>query len=388
MGHLAWHVQCTRRPLRMSLTVSAAADATALAVALSCLRLGPDARAARLLKDLSGGRAPGDDWLSRLAERLGVGEADRPALVARARAGARMALARAAAAKLDVLPYFASGYPAALHTIADPPIVLWTSGDPNTFNPDTVAIVGSRRATPAGLEVARSLASDLAAEGLVIVSGMARGVDAAAHQGALEGGGRTVAVLGCGVDVVYPPEHAPLAARIRSSGIVISELPPGMPPLAHHFPLRNRIISGLARAVVVIEASDKSGSLITARAALDQNRDVLAVPGSVASGRSRGCHALIKDGARLVETVEDVLQELKWQRRGVLAVKRCNLLDLSELELVMDAGEPFSVDDLAFRTSRLTSDLLAELGDLELLGRVVRVEGGRFVRLDGPAIDR
>jgi DNA processing protein len=370
-------------------TVDVRTDPSAVAVALSCLRLGPDAKAARLLWDMLAGRAPdGDDCLFRLAERLEGAEDACHALVAKARVRARAALARAAAGNLSLLPYFAPGYPAALHTIADPPIVLWATGDPSTFHPDTVAIVGSRRATPAGLDIARRLAADLAAEGLVVVSGMARGVDAAAHVGALEGGGRTVAVLGCGVDVVYPPEHAALAARIRNSGIVISELPPGMPPYAHHFPLRNRIISGLARAVVVIEASDKSGSLITARAALDQNRDVLAVPGSVGSGRSKGCHALIKDGAHLVETVEDILQELKWPEKNSRVVKRRNSLDLSELERTMDAGEPYSVDDLASRTGRLTSDLLAELGALELLGRVARMEGGRFVRLDGPAIDR
>jgi DNA processing protein len=370
-------------------TANARTDPAALAVALSCLRLGPDAKAARFLRDMLAGHAPdGDDCLFRLAERLELGEQARHAMVASARIFARKALARAATGNLSLLPYFAPSYPAALHTIADPPIVLWATGDITTFDPDTVAIVGSRRATPAGLDIARRLAADLAAEGLVIVSGMARGVDAAAHTGALEGGGRTVAVLGCGVDVVYPPEHAPLAARIRDSGVVISELPPGMPPYAHHFPLRNRIISGLARAVVVIEASDKSGSLITARAALDQNREVLAVPGTVGSGRSKGCHALIKDGARLVETVEDVLQQLNWTRTDSRVVKRRNSLDLSELESTMAAGDPYSVDDLATRTGRLTSDLLAELGALELLGRVARVEGGRFVRLDEPAIDR
>jgi DNA processing protein len=364
-------------------------DSTALAVALSCLRIAPDAKAARLLKDMAAGRAPdGEDWLFRLAERLSVAAPDRRALVAEARSRAGAALTRAAAGHLGVIPYFRPDYPEALHTIADPPIVLWTSGDPGGISPDSVAIVGSRRASPGGLDVAKRLASDLAAAGLVIVSGMARGVDAAAHQGALDGGGRTVAVLGCGVDVLYPPEHGALATRIRESGVLVSELPPGMPPFAHHFPLRNRIISGLARAVVVIEASDKSGSLITARAALDQNRDVLAVPGSVASGRSRGCHALIKDGARLVETVEDVLQELSWRPKVVSVVKPRNLLDLNQLESVMDAGEPYSVDDLVSRTGLGTSHLLAELGALELVGRVTRIEGGRFVRLDGPAIDR
>ena len=200
-----------------------------------------------------------------------------------------------------------------------------------------------------------------------MVSGLARGIDAAAHEGALEGGGTTVAVLGCGADRVYPAEHRGLAARIIERGAIVSELPPGMPPLAHHFPLRNRIISGLSLGVVVVEAGSKSGSLITARAGARAGRDVLAVPGGILSGRHRGSHALIKDGARLVETVEDVLEELRWTLPSTGSpAQPTKSLQMRGLEGTMAAGEPYSVDDLAARTGRSTPDLLAELGALEV----------------------
>src|SRR6185369_1218082 len=172
---------------------------------------------------------------------------------------------RAATASIIAVPWSHAAYPAALTTIADPPPVLWTRGDVDALCAPAVAIVGSRAASPYGLAVAEQLAADLAARGLVIVSGLARGVDSAAHRGALAGGGATIAVLGSGVDVIYPAEHAALARGIEETGMVMSELVPGTPPLPHFFPLRNRIISGLSRAVVVIEAGEKSGSLITAR---------------------------------------------------------------------------------------------------------------------------
>jgi DNA processing protein len=244
-----------------------------------------------------------------------------------------------------------------------------------------VAIVGSRSATPTGISVAARLGRELADAGLVVVSGLARGVDAAAHRGALDGMGHTIAVLGSGADVIYPPEHTSLARQIlERGGAIVSELAPGTPPRAGHFPLRNRIISGLARAVVVVEASEKSGSLITAKAALEQGRDVLAVPGNVISGRHRGCHALIKDGARLVETVDDVLEELKWRREAVRSRPRVNSLQLSGLEGTMAVGEPYSLDELAEATGRGVQDLLAELGALELAGRIERRAGSVFVR--------
>jgi len=368
--------------------VSVDAKTVEQTVTLSCLRRGQDTKAARLLTQLVGGQPPSATTVDRLFDALGTAPSERARLLAAARYYARQAIEAARAKRIATVPYFDAGYPALLRLIPDPPVVLWTVGDlTGAAAAPAAAIVGSRAASPAGLEVARRLASDLAEAGLTIVSGMARGVDAAAHRGSLDAGGKTIAVLGCGVDVIYPPEHAELAERVRNSGAVVSELLPGTVPLPYNFPLRNRIISGLSTAVIVIEASEKSGSLITARAALEQNRNVLAVPGSVASGRSRGCHALIKDGARLVETVEDVLQELGWTVPR-MAVKPDKSLQISDLEGEMALGEPYSVDDLAIRTGRLTSAILAELGALELAGRVQRIPGGRFVRLDGPVIDR
>jgi DNA processing protein len=221
----------------------------------------------------------------------------------------------------------------------------------------------------------------------VVVSGLARGIDAAAHQGALDVNGRSIAVLGSGGDCVYPPEHRALADRLAVTGAVITEFPPGTRPLPHHFPMRNRVISGLCRAVIVVEASERSGSLITARSALEQGRDVLAVPGNVVSGQYSGCHALIKDGAPLVETVEDVLAALGEPSRTAKTSSDARKgHEISRLEAEMAAGEPYSLDDLAARTGLVPSALLAELGALEVAGRIVRVPGAGFVKVDKSVI--
>jgi DNA processing protein len=212
----------------------------------------------------------------------------------------------------------------------------------------------------------------------VVVSGLARGVDSAAHRGALAGGGVTVAVLGSGVDVMYPPEHAPLAADISVEGAVVSELVPGTPPQPWCFPLRNRIISGLSRAVVVIEASDKSGSLITARCALEQGRDVLAVPGNVLSGRNRGAHGLLRDGAKIVESADDILEELGMAPHG----KDGPAPTVDPVLACLPLGEPCDLDAIAARTGLESPRLLPRLFELELQGLVRRVGGGRFVRID------
>ena len=201
-------------------------------------------------------------------------------------------------------------FPTALEAIHDPPETLWITGDVDALRAPSVAIVGSRAASPYALEVARRLGADLARRNVAVVSGMARGVDSAAHRGALEGGGITIAVFGCGVDVIYPPEHRGLAARIVERGALVSEFPPGTPPLRSYFPQRNRIISGLSLAVVIVEAAEGSGSLITADFALEQGRTVLAVPGNVLGGRNFGAHALLRDGAKLVECADDILEEL------------------------------------------------------------------------------
>jgi DNA processing protein len=352
-------------------------------VALSCLKPPGDTAAARLLKDGRAAPSAAPDMLAWLADALGIPVREQRGRLTDARQHARVALAAAADKGLEILTVFDPAYPELLKAIPDPPIVLYVDGTLAIDSGPTVAIVGSRDATPSGVAVAGRLARGLAQAGLVVVSGMARGIDGAAHSGALEAGGQTLAILGCGADVVYPPRHQELARRIQGHGAVLSELVPGTPPLPHHFPLRNRIISGLSRAVVVVEASERSGSLITARAALEQGRDVLAVPGGVASGRYRGCHALIKDGARLVETVEDILEEIGWVSSGPTALAGTNnSLQLSELEGRMAPGEPYSLDELVRETGRSVPTLLAELGHLELAGRLTRVSGGRFVRLD------
>lgn len=346
-------------------------------LATACLRPGPDTTACRKLKErLASGR---DSSPEAVAADLKIPAADLGDVLGRARAQAARWLSEAAARGFDLITSAEARYPDRLAEIADPPVAFWQQG-PLPLIGKSVAIVGSRTATPAGLVVARQLSRDLAGLGYTIVSGLAAGVDGAAHQAALEVDGLTVAVLGCGVDVVYPYRHKALAAAITGTGALVSEFPPGSGPVAWHFPLRNRIISGLAQAVVVVEASERSGSLITARTAMDQGRDVLAVPGSVASGRYRGCHALIRDGARLVETVDDVLEELEGIRRRPSDDSLAKSLFVSYLEPVMARAEQYTVDDLAERTGRPVAELLTELGHLEIEGRIARTSAGRFVR--------
>lgn len=350
-------------------------------LAIACLRPGPDIQACRAVKAR---QATGRDCgLEAVAADLGLEPLDLDSRLDHARQAADRLLADAGRLGLDLVTSVetpAGRYPACLAEIPDPPLAFWRRG-PAPLDLRAVAIVGSRTATPAGLVVARQLSRDLADRGYTIVSGLAAGIDGAAHEAALSAEGTTVAVLGCGVDVVYPWRHRDLARRIAESGCLLSEFPPGTAPKPWHFPLRNRIISGLVRAVVVVEASERSGSLITARLALDQGREVLAVPGSVASGRYRGCHALIRDGARLVETVEDILEELEGiTARPSTAVAASNPLFVSYLEPVMARAEVYTIDDLAERTGRPADELLSELAHLEIEGRVCRTTGGRFVR--------
>jgi DNA processing protein len=273
-------------------------------------------------------------------------------------------------------------YPRTLCDIPDPPPVLWLRGRPEALHASrVVAVVGARAASRQGLEVAATIGAGLASAGVVVVSGLARGIDTAAHRAALDAGGRSVAVLGSGLDRVYPPEHARLADEIAERGAVIGECVPGTPPLAFHFPLRNRLISGLAAATVVVEASEKSGSLITAGTALEQGREVMAVPGSVATGRHRGAHALLRDGATLVERADDVMEALGWCRPATPAAAGGHRLDpalAAELGLDPDTDE-FDADDVSAATGWPPSRVCAKLGALEIAGRIQRVAGGRFV---------
>ena len=230
---------------------------------------------------------------------------------------------------------------------------------------------------------AEILGHDLASCGVTVVSGLARGVDAAAHRGALAGRGPTIAVLGSGGDVIYPHEHKELARLVAGAGAVISEQTPGTPPRPHFFPQRNRIISGLTRATVVVEASERSGSLVTARLALEQGRDVLAVPGSVLGGRNRGGHALIRDGAKIVETADDILEELGLgsQPKAQTSTTTGNGSSDSSDPILkgLQPGDTCNFDELAGRTGLAVSDLLRRLLELEMRGAIRRAPGGRFM---------
>jgi DNA processing protein len=270
-------------------------------------------------------------------------------------------------------------FPRRLTCIPDPPEQLWVRGDPAHLpTPDepSLAIVGSRAASRDGLDAARRLASDLARAGVVVVSGLARGIDAVAHQATLDVGGRTIAVLGSGLARLYPPEHEALADRMLPHGAVVSEYPPDAAPQAGRFPRRNRLVSGLADAVLVVEAPEKSGALITASMALEQGKDVLVVPGRVAGQRNRGGHRLIQDGAMLVESADDILLAMGWRPDGIHAS-------------ATDVGAPepveFTLDDVISASGEPPQVALARLLQEELAGRIQRVGSGRFLRV-GPRV--
>ena len=290
---------------------------------------------------------------------------------------------RAARAGIGVLAWNDPLMPLALVAISDAPPALWYRGSLDCLKQPAVAIVGSRAASSVAIETARRLATDLAALSITVVSGLARGVDSAAHRGALETG-RTVAVLGSGIDYIYPSEHKGLAMQIALSGLVVSEYPPGTPPLQFHFPMRNRLISGLSRAVVVIEASDKSGSLITASCAAEQGRDVMAVPGNVLSGRNKGGHALIRDGAKIVECADDIVAELGFgppvSLNATAASDKGSTSSEDPVLRRMDTACAYDIDALAAVCGLDAPRLLPHLADLELRGLVRRVGGGRFMR--------
>lgn len=284
-------------------------------------------------------------------------------------------------------------YPAPLLRIPDPPLMLYALGQtallPQLNAERSLAMVGSRNPTPQGLANARELARSLAGSGLTIVSGMALGIDGAAHDGALLGAGpqalATIAVVGTGLDRVYPRQHRELAHRIAQHGLILSEYPLGTPPLNAHFPKRNRLIAGLSQATLVVEAALQSGSLITARQALEQGRDVMAIPGSIHSAQAKGCHALIKQGAKLVESAQDVLEELRLSdpfAQVPLALEASSTDIDSEDELLQLMGhDPVGLDALQARCGWPTARLQAQLLELELMGQVGRLPGGLFQRI-------
>ena len=307
----------------------------------------------------------------------------------------------------SIVPIGTGAYPARLAAIASPPPVLYCRGDPLLLDRAQIAIVGARAATRGGRERARALARDLAACGMVVTSGLALGVDAAAHRGALDAAAPSVAVLATGPERIYPRSNAGLARDLLESGALVTERAPGTPPLPGNFPRRNRLISGLGLGVLVVEASLRSGSLITARLAAEEGREVFAVPGSVDNALSRGCHALLRDGAKLVESVVDVLDEIAHVARPARPAQpggparpggspvhskpevhddpaAGRHLDASE-RIVVDAlgHDPAGIDQLVDRTGLTAGRLASILLTLEIDGRIEALPGGRYVRTSG-----
>jgi DNA processing protein len=288
----------------------------------------------------------------------------------------------------EVISLDEARYPVLLKNIPDPPLVLYVKGSILPDEP-AVALVGSRKATPYGLNVTQFLARDLAAAGVTVVSGLARGIDARAHNACLQAGARTIAVLGSGVNVIYPSEHKSLAENISQQGAVLSEFPLGTPPNRENFPIRNRIISGLSHAVVIVEASRKSGSLITARMAAEQGREVLAVPGSIFNESSQGSNLLIKDGAALVQSWRDVVENLpeEFSRHIYSRVQNEGSGDpeLTDLEKAVVTSlsfeEPRHVDQIAVMAGLAARELLGALVSLELKNYVSQMHGKQYIRM-------
>lgn len=295
---------------------------------------------------------------------------------------------------LGLIRFGDEGYPELLATVHSPPPILYVRGSIRSEDRMAVAIVGSRQASPYGSAMAERISEELAHRGVTIVSGMARGIDAAAHRGALRTNGRTIAVLGCGLGVTYPAEHAELADQIAAQGAIISEFPIFTPPKPGHFPQRNRIVSGLAHGVVVIEAGLNSGALITANYALEQGREVFAVPGQVTSRLSLGCHQLIKAGAKLTEGWEDIWEEIELQVVSRVPIGRDMTSPRSTLEqeeiLIVDALEagPLQIDDLIDRTRLPAGQMASLLLSLLLKGLVEELPGKSFAKRLRPLKNR
>ena len=290
---------------------------------------------------------------------------------------------------IEILSESDPRYPRMLREIPDPPGVLFVRGELKPQDALAVGIVGTRHGTPYGLRQAERLAGSLARAGLTVVSGLARGVDAAAHRGALAAGGRTIAVLASGVLNIYPPEHDSLADEVAAAGAVLSEQPSQSPPLAGTFPQRNRLISGLSLGVIVVEAADRSGALITARHAMEQGREVFAVPGNVDGRASRGCHRLIRDGAKLIESADDVLQELgplveATPRDDGRVIHHPAELMLNEVEqqvLAALGSEAITIDQVVVASGLPVPSVLATLSALEMRHLVRRLSGSMVVRM-------
>jgi len=298
----------------------------------------------------------------------------------------RKELRRAVEFGSRILPFNASNYPARLRLIPDPPPFVYVKGEVREEDEKAVAVVGSRSASDYGIRITRELCQGLASLGFTVVSGMARGIDGEAHDATLEAGGRTIAVLGSGVDVAYPPEHEGLYQRICRQGAVLSELPLGTPPFSYNFPSRNRLISGLSLGVVVVEATEKSGSLITAGLALEQGREVFAVPGEAGASRSRGTHRLIRQGAKLVEGVEDIVEEIAPQLLARYGDRQKSPQPSLPPDMSLEARkvfelvlvQPLQIDEVIQRSGFSPAKVLEILLELEIKGLLKQLPGKRF----------
>lgn len=332
----------------------------------------------RTVRDLSG-RGPLRDVLARPeehADRLTV-EARSLLGSGRARREAEVEAQRATRLGIRIVGRDDETYPPLLRQIYDPPAVLYIRGTLVAGEgPQSVAIVGSRACSPPGRALARAIARDLAASGATVISGLARGIDTSAHRGALDAHGRTVAVLGCGLDRTYPLENAELAAAIADTGAVVSEFPLGTPPRPENFPRRNRVIAGCSRAVVIVEATDRSGALVTARVALDEGREVLAVPGHPTHPGAAGTNRLIRDGAALVRDAADVAQEMGFAMAAIPAVEA----GVDDVLAALPRDAPASLEEIRERSGRSIPELLTRLTELEVANKVRRLPGTLFIR--------
>jgi DNA processing protein len=362
-------------------------DSGSLLRLLSVPGVGPQ-RVRQLVSRFGSARAVFEASVLDLVEVEGIDE--KIARAVRGQSDERFSEAQVSMAEkhgVRLLSYWDPDYPDLLKSIHDPPVLMYTKGPLDWKLFTGIAVVGTRFPSTYGRQVSEQLSEELSLRGVTVVSGLARGVDTAAHKGALRGRGSTVAVLGSGLDVVYPPENRKLYLEIMESGAVVSEFAMGAPPEAQHFPRRNRIISGLSRGTVVVEAGDKSGALLTSDLALEQNRDVFAVPGNIISPKSRGTNRLIRDGAKLVTGVEDIISE--FPNAGPFAAGgRTGGFDPGQLtgdeKKVWDAlsREPEHIDLIARQSGVSTSEAMALLLSMELKSCVRQITGMRFMRIE------
>jgi DNA processing protein len=342
-------------------------------------------RVSALLNHYGAARPAWDAPVEEIEEILRLGASTETYRLERSRLDPDREWARLLDAGIKCISYRSAGYPALLKELHFPPPILYFRGSLQGIDRPAVAIVGSRRCTFYGREVARQLAADLAAAGVTVVSGMALGIDTAAHCGSLENSGYTAAVIGCGLDRCYPPQNKDLMEEITGNGIILSEFPLGTEPLPHHFPQRNRIISGLTLGTAVVEATAKSGAIITANFALEQNREVFAVPGNVGSPYSRGCHRLIREGALLVESAADILEELcinpSAGRQLTIGQVSCSLTEDEKKLLNLIPYHPMHMDKIIQLSGMSAAETSACLLQLELKNSIRQTPGKYFSRV-------